>query len=207
MSGAFTKTYDSTKSQNQNYWVRIGCGAMGVEIIAEMPEEITSAVGSEWEALLPASLGSVPLVGDALNFAAQSIGGSGVVLQGATQQIWVNSSPMELPLTLQFDIENDAREDVYAPMRLLEMMAMPNEAGGFLYSPGTNLGALAGGDSSISLAVGQYLKIPRIIITSVQSQFSSRLDARGYPISGRSDITFRTDRVLSREDWRKMTSM
>ena len=199
-----TRTFDSAKGRNENYWVKVSCQSLGVEIIADMPEETTTAVGSEWEGFLPASIGSVSNAAETI---VKTITGSGAVYQYNTQQIWVNSSPMEIPITLQFDTTRDAAQDVYIPMRLLELMALPREAGGFLYSPGTNSGLIAGGDSSISLHIGKHLNIPRVIVVSVNSSFDSRLDKNGYPISGRSDITFRTDRVLSIDDWKKYTGV
>lgn len=205
--GDIQRTFDSSKSRNEHYWVRIKCSPMKVEIIADMPEETQTAVGSEWEGLLPASLGQAGNIGNLLEAVGKGAFGSGVQAQNLTQQIWVNSSPMEIPITLQFDAENDAFNDVYAPMRLLEMMAMPREWGGFLYSPGTNSGFGFGGDSGISVHIGRYLHVPRAIIVNVSSSFNSRLDAKGYPISGRSDLTIRTDRVLSAGNWAEMTGV
>lgn len=205
--GTTSRQYDSAKGRNANYHVRIACTAFDVEIIADLPEELQTAVGSEWESRLPASLGAVPYVGEAVETASKIVGGSGVVQQKLSQQIWVNSSPMEIPLELQFDAQNDAYNDVYVPMRLLEMMALPDGVGGFLYSPGTNRGIAGVGESTISLHIGTMMYIPSIIITTVNSSFSSRLDYRGYPISGRSSVTFRTDRVVSRDEWKKYTNV
>ena len=202
--GPMNNSYFCSKSTNPNYHVHIKCPGMKLEIIADMPEETTTAVGSEWEAMLPSSI--MDLVA-AAGGALKGLAGTNLVSQDLSLQVWVNSSPVEIPLTLQFAANADAYREVVKPMRELEKLAMPALGwGGFLYSPGPNRGSIAGGSMEVELYIGNLLVIPSVILTSVSSTFSSRLDAKGFPIAGRSDLTFRTDRVLSREQWSEMTN-
>lgn len=204
-TGAITNKFHSAKSSSPFYWIKVTIPDLGLEVIADMPEELQSAVGSEWEALLPASLGDAGAVGASVNKISQVLTGSGVVLQSNTRQTWVNSSPLEFPISLQFDADEDAFREVYAPIRILEMAAMPSIKGGFLYAPGAN--GYFGNGSITRLEVGTLFTLDSCILTSAQGSMSARLDEKGYPISGRCDLTIRTDQVLSREDWARMNNM
>lgn len=211
--GAMSKQYLSALTQNPDYLVHIKCAGMGLEIVADMPEEVTTAVGSEWEAILPSAVGDYSdLVGK-----VAKVSGNNAVASALTKQVWVNSSPIEFPISLLFKATSDPKNEVVDPMRVLEMLAMPatyggilsgaaNAVGGLLVSPGPNRGKVAGGDLSLELIVGKQLHFDSCIIVNVSSTFSSRLH-NGYPIAGRSDITFRSDHVLSREEWAIITSV
>jgi len=203
-SGPMRYSYFCSKTTNPNYHVHIKCPGMGLEIIADMPEETNTAVGSEWEAMLPNSLADASAAAGGL---AKTIAGTNLVSQALSQQVWVNSSPIEIPITLQFAAVENAYKEVVQPMRALEKLALPELGiGGLLYSPGPSRGSIAGGSLEVELYIGNLLIIPSVILINASSTFSSRLDKEGWPISGRSDITFRTDRVLSRGEWAKMTN-
>ncbi|QXV74096.1 hypothetical protein [Rhizobium phage RHEph12] len=203
------RKFECVKGKNPDYWVHITAPGRGFEIVAEMPEETTTAVGSEWEARLPSSIGDLPAVGGFLAAGGKLIG-TNAVLQGLTKQVWVNSSPVEIPISLQFDMYKDALEDVYRPMRSLELLVMPNMGpGGLLYAPGPTgfASEFFGGSLSCNLTIGKLMTIPNVIAVNVSSTFASRLDARGYPTSGRSDITFRTDRTYTADEWAQVTGI
>lgn len=207
--GGGLRKFECVKGKNQDYWVHISAPGRGFEIIADIPEELTTAVGSEWEARLPSSIGDLPVIGGLLTGAGKLVG-TNAVIQGLTKQVWVNSSPVEIPITLSFDMYKDALEDVYRPMRALEMLVMPNLGpGGLLYAPGPTGFAsdFFGGSLACNLSIGKMLTIPNVIPVNVSSTFSSRLDARGYPIAGRSDITFRTDRTYTADEWATVTGV
>ena len=182
----------TAKSKNQNDWVIIQCA--GIEIVADMPEEVTTAVGSEWESRLPSAL---PGVAD---IAAKTFLGSSPQIAAATQQVWVNSSPVEIPISLAFDAVTDAFEEVVKPARILESLAMPRYANGFLFAPGPSI-AGSGEDYGCELRIGRQFNQRGMILTSAQVSMSSRLEERGYPIAARVDCTFRTPRVMTNEEW------
>lgn len=195
-TGRLPHSYKCARSKNVNYHVQIVCAGMGTELIADMPEEVSTQVGSEWEALLPSAISDVSRVFDSVG---KAVAGTGAVLQYNTQQVWVNSSPIEIPLSLTFEAETSGFQDVVKPIRFLEKLTMPSMwAGGILISPGPNM---AGGGKEVRVVIGKLLTLPSAIIISAAGSFSSRLASDGYPISGKCDITIRTDRVLSREEW------
>ncbi len=204
-TGQILQTYNCAKTALPNYWLHVRCAGIGVEIIADMPEEFSTSVTSEWESLMPSNLGA--LFGQAAENVGKAAFGTGAVAQKLSEQIWVNSSPLEIALTMLFDAKNDAYRDVVAPMRLLEMMAMPAESNGILYSPGPNRGGAAGGDLSTQITVGRQFVLTEAIITSVSCTTSSRLDEKGYPIAGRAEINVRSSVVLSRANWASITGV
>lgn len=205
-TGAITNKFHSAKSTSPFYWIKVTIPDLGLEVIADMPEELQSAVGSEWEGLLPASLADAGAIGASANKISQILTGSGYVYQDNTKQTWVNSSPLEFSISLQFDADEDAFREVYAPIRILEMAALPSKnSGGFLFAPGAN--GLFGTGSVTRLEVGTLFTLDSCILIAAQGSMSARLDEKGYPISGRCDLTIRTDRVLSREDWARMNNM
>lgn len=188
-------SYNTARTKNPNYLVRLYCPGQGVEIIADMPEETGTSLGSEWESWMAAN-------GNKMQDIAQLVTGSNLRWQEASKQAWSNSSPVEIPLELIFEAEKDARSEVYEPMRVLEMLALPSTGiGGLLQAPGP-AGLISTGPSlEVSLFIGKTLEIPQGIIVSVSSTFSSRLTKEGYPISGRSSISYRTSFTPTRADW------
>lgn len=200
-------SFKSVKGKNPNYFVHITCDSLGLEILADLPEEFTTAVGSEYESLLPSHLSNYfGRYAAAFEATSKVVGGTSSLSQALSQQIWVNSSPIELTLSLQFDAQSDPLKEVVYPMRALEMLVMPTKKGGILYSPGPNRGALLGGSTEINVTIGNHLLvIPNAIFISVSSTMDSRMTAEGYPISGKSDVQIRSSVVLSREDWAAMT--
>lgn len=200
-TGRLPISYSCARSTNTNYHVQIACAGMGIELIADMPEEVTTQVGSEWEAMLPSAIADVARIFES---GGKVIAGTGAVIQTNTQQIWVNSSPIEIPLTLTFEAETSGFQDVVKPIRFLEKLTMPTIAfgGTTLLSPGPNR---TGGGMEVRVVIGKLLRLESAILVSAAGSFSSRMAADGYPISGRCDLTIRTDRVLSREQWAEYT--
>lgn len=197
------RTYMCSKSNNPNYMVHIK--SSGFEVIADMPEETTTSLGSEWEAWFPSNGDGV--VGNAI----RTLAGTALRAQIMSTQTWTNSSPVEIPLELLFDAESNPQTEVYEPMRRLEMMALPSMSGNILYAPGPAPGLSQlydnTGSLEVELSIGRMLHIPSVVITSVQSTFSSRLTQDGKPIAGRSSINFRTSITPSRQDWEQWTGI
>lgn len=185
------------KSKSDNYKVVIR--SQGYEIVADMPEEFTTAVGSDWENRLPNSLNSIEGL-------LKAGAGTSATVQITTQQVWVNSSPVEIPITLVFDAVEDAYQEVVKPIRILESMAMPDYVGGFLYAPGPSLWR-SGADYGCELFIGRQFHMNNMILVSVSASLATRLDEKGYPIAGRVDCTFRTPKVLSKSEWLEATGI
>lgn len=208
------KLFKCARGVNTDYYVHISCAGMGAELIADMPEENSTQVGSEWENMLPSSLGDFAGgVGQAIANGVRAVTGTSAKAQFATTQTWVNSSPVEIPLSLSFVAVDDAYEDVVAPIRFLEKLTMPTAAGGILYAPGpapsaTNfVSSMFGYDQSneVSVVIGKLVRLTSAIVISASSTFSSRLSNAGYPIQGRCDLQIRSSQVLSRDEWAIIT--
>lgn len=205
----YTTSYKCAKTGNANYLVHITSEQLSLEIVADMPEEFSTAVAGEYESLLPSNLGSnFGAFGNSIESASKIFAGSGGVEQGLSQQIWVNSSPLEISLSLHFDYQSDVLNDVVYPMRTLEMLAMPSSAGGLLYAPnGVRgiVGMLIGSGSKINVSIGRQFTMQDAIFVNVQSTMDNRLSSSGWPIAGKSEITIRSPVVYSRENWAAIT--
>lgn len=192
------ESFITAKNRNPFYNMHIKCPGLGVEWVCDMPEQITSATAGDYESLMAgaANIGGGSSIADGARFAA----GTSVVSQFLTGQTWVGTAPMELPFKLLFDAERNAFEEVYKPLRCLEAIALPSYYGGFLYAPSNE-------KNTVSLTVGNFFTIPKVILVSVNVTFDTRLDATGYPIAGEADVTFRTIKAYSREDWLRETGI
>lgn len=201
------RTYICTKpdNTNANYAVKIGCQSQGVEIIAEMPEQLSFGVQSDWESRLPSTLssllGSIPLIGGRLE-QGQNLLGLNRQFQDLSFQMWMGTSPIEIPLTLQFDAEESALNDVYRPIQALASMALPSQRGGYLIAPGPIRGG-NGDDNAVTLNIGRMFTFLDCIMVSCEQTLDSRLDEDGYAIAGTANITLRTGMVYGKTDWLK----
>ena len=187
---------------NNNYLVRVQCPTKGIDVIADLPEELAVNAASEWEnRLATSSVSAIPGGG-----IAAAVAGSDAIIQINTEQMWKSTSPMEIPLSLLFNHKENARLDVFEPMVKLETLVLPTLAGGgFLVTPGPLPGkAAAGTGHPVNVFIGRQLLLMNCIIISVANSFSNRLSKDGYPIAGQSEITIRTNKVLSAEEWRKV---
>ena len=187
----FPDTYRVAKSTNPNYTCRIKDASMGIDVVADLPEQTMIAVASEFNNRLPFSTVTEILGGQAAGTAADL----NAVTKYAAEQIWVGTSPIEIPLTLLFDAQNDAYNDVWRPMALLESMVLPRydgRVGGFFISPGYN--------GSCSVNIGK-MYLQNCVVTSVASTYDTRLDAQGYPIAGQSEVNIKTYRIIGALEW------
>lgn len=181
-----------TRGKKPEYQVIIKSSA-GVEVVGDMPEQFSMALANSWEARFAAT------VGDLLGTGGKFMG-INAMFQDLTQLVWMNSSPIEIPLTLHFDAYNDALQDVFKPMQMLEWLALPENNGNFLTSPGPTV--LQPDIHKISVAIGRVWLFSSVVISSVSSSYDmDKLDSRGYPIAGTSEITFSTQVVMGKNDW------
>lgn len=189
MISLIPNTMRVAKSINPAYTVRIFDQASGLDIIADLPEQISLSFQSEFQNRLPSSgtaeLGAPGTAATAADMNYQ--------LRYAADQIWVSTSPIEIPLTILFDAERDAEEEVWVPTTRLEAMALPVDVG---YG---SVGAPSDGGKT-SIMIGQSLIIPNCIITSAHTQYDSRLSKSGYPIAAQTEITAMTRSIISRQE-------
>lgn len=187
-----------TGGSNPNYKVHLMCAARSLDITADMPEQVAVAIASEWENRFGTStaLGAAGMLpgGDT---AIRATGGNFMV-QELTRQIWVSSSPVEFPLTLIFDAEESAYNDVYKPVTKLMELNLPIKQGAILIPPGPRLNNM---EYAVVLRIGRMYFIPDGILVSVNGTFDTRLDEDGFPIAGQVDLTVRTSLVYSNVEW------
>lgn len=203
------QVYTCAKSKNPNYWCHIQCPKHGLDIITDIPEQLTFGVSSEWDSRLPYSLSSI------IDSATAGIGGrivDSIGWNGQNQflsyQMWMGTTPVEIPLTLNFDHESDALVDVYEPISKLMALQFPintwDIGGGILFPPGPLRGGQEGdSDYSIHIKVGRMMHFLNCIMVSGNETLDSRLDKNGFPISGQVECTFRTSMVYGHIDWLK----
>lgn len=198
----FTQPVFVAKGSNPNYFVDIRCFSKGLHIVADMPEQTIVSLSAEWENRLPSSTAADAVPG--AGRAAAAGASTNAVAQFATQQIWMNSTPVEFSISLLFDAEVDAKTEVNDPMARLETLVLPQVADrrgffGTLVSPGPSRGSSGG--SPVDIKIGQTLSLPNAIVTSVSNTYDNRLDANGYPIAGESEITIRAPHLYSDKEW------
>lgn len=207
-TNALSNQFLVAKSTNPNYHVHIRCLGLGFELVADMPEQTAYAIGVDYEAQLPSSTSDLGFTG-----AGAYVTGTHASMQALTRQIWRNSSPIEIPLVLQFNAKTDANQEVYRPMRLLEALAMPTlgegsntgfgpldsflnwgmQASGLLIAPNS-------GGNIMALSIGRMLNLSEVLLVSCNCTYNSQL-SKGFPISGEAEVVFRTPKVLSRAEW------
>lgn len=182
----------AARGTNPNYWGRI-ISTSGFSLTFDIPEEMVISITNTFEQRFPSDLTDVS------RGAAQLMGGN-VILQEFTQLMWMNTTPIEIPVTILFDAKTDAFNDVFRPMKILEVLALPIKQGNLLFPPSPT--AINPGNK-ISLIIGNVWHFESVILNTVSSSYDMRLTAQGYPISGQVEVTFTTDRTLGRQDWLK----
>jgi len=201
-----TQIYNCAKSENPNYWCLIQCPGHGLDIITDMPEQLTFGVSSEWDSRLPYSLASI-LDSATLGLAGRLSDAVGWNPQNQymSYQMWMGTTPIEIPLTLNFDHESDAQVDVFEPISKLMALQFPiNRMGGFLTPPGALRGGQEGdADYAIHIKLGRMMHFLNCMMVSGNETLDARLDKNGFPISGQVEATFRTSMVYGHIDWLK----
>lgn len=198
------QVYNCAKSKNPNYWCIIQCPGHGIDIITDIPEQLSIGVSSEWDSALPYKLSEI------LDTFTAGIGGKlpGVFgidpqQQMLSFQMWMGTTPIEIPLTLNFDHESNAQVDVFEPVTKLMALQFPiSRGGGFLFPPGP-LRSGKGGDAdyAIHVRLGRIMYFMNCIMVSGNQVFDSRMDKNGFPISAQVEATFRTAMVYGHMDW------
>src|SRR5690606_33521394 len=119
-------------------------------VVCDMPEQISIGVASEWESRLPHSLAEMIGIG---NLAASL--GENTIAQDLSYQVWMGSTPIEIPITILFDSYESAKKDVYDPINMIMAAAQPvNMSGGLLRPPGPKRG---GENYGINIRFGRMM--------------------------------------------------
>lgn len=183
-----------SRGRNPNYFVNIRSTA-GLSVTADMPEQFNLAISNSWEPRFSAGLNELA---GGLDTMTRLIG-ENIMIEEFSRMMWMNTSPIEIPITLLFDTERNAFEDVYKPMKSLETLWLPDRQGAFLTAPGPSVANP--NRNKTSVFIGRAWFFPSVVPVSISTSYDMRLDSSGFPISGQAEITFSTDKVLAKADW------
>lgn len=206
-----------SKSENPIYRVELVCEGHNIGMQMDMPEQLVLGVSSEFESRLTTSIAGVlnSVTGGAAENMANLMGAVSH-LQALSFQMWVGTTPIEIPLTFLFDAEEDANFEVYQPIAQLQSIALPVNGTGtglssMLHPPGPRYGlsskmgafGLNTTGYGIDVKFGRMMLFKDCILVSATATYDSRLDSKGFPMSGQVECTFRTPLVYGRTDWLK----
>ena len=127
-----TGTYgESDDGAATHYQIHITVPDRGLAIHAFMPENFTSAVGSEYE--MPFAESSITSLvekvggrlGEAFGAGAK-LTGFGTTVQQASMQVWQGVAPMEFSIPVRFLYNTDTERDIIAPMQALMSLTLPS---------------------------------------------------------------------------------
>ena len=136
-----------------------------------------------------------------------------------SSQVWTGSSPVTLTLPIDFVAISNAAAEVIAPVKQLMKMALPEEVNlagvttldppGPAYIDGINAfkGVVDGsrGDN-ITISVGSFLRLAKVIIRSVNCNWSGRLSAEGFPMQCRAEVEARTFTAITKDQLEAMVT-
>lgn len=190
--GVPTYTKNVARGKNPNYMISIQ-STSGIQFIADVSEQLMISISNTWEPRFAAGLA------DHFGMGATGVIGENILVEEFGRLMWMNTTPIEIPITLYFDAHEDAYSDVKLPMLMLEALFLPTKVGPFLMAPGPS--PMYENRNKISIAIGRAWFFESVVGVSVSNTYDMRLDPRGYPISGQSEIVFSTDRIMSKQAW------
>lgn len=163
-------------------------------IVANLPERFNLQFSSNWSTPLSGSdfaewTGNAlqsPEAERALRVITGAIGIS-TKLRSQSMNVWESSSPLQFSIDMIFNAFNNTLTDVQDKHKAILKLAAPSvrEEDGrqLLRAPGPTIIDEALGGRSITLWIGNYLRLKNVIINSVSSDVESQFDANGIPIS------------------------
>jgi hypothetical protein len=196
--------YVTTIEVKNDKTLRLPAGKTTFAISGTLDETFSIRLGSQWDA--PYNKSMRDMVGQSSSSMASNIGGALDILKNltgietrsraASAQVWVSSDSISFSLPFTFVAMKDARTEVADRVaNLLKLTAPTQVAGGTMLSaPGPTLGSQIAGaltgttGRQISLFIGTFMMLDNCIITGVDTQFDSRLDKNGIPISAKVQV-------------------
>jgi len=185
-------------------------------------EDVTLNVSSTFDNLISGGGGNVFASALSSAFSAgSSLGLSGQFAQQSFQ-VWKSTNPMELSFNLEVNMKTSGKIDVFDPIIKVMKLCVPSKGDIGLIPPGPSVitalkdlaDELKSDDSSsaiqdftesdqfsagteISISVGSYLNLSKVIVTKAVPIFSHSLDSEGYPIWGKLQVDIRTANVVT----------
>lgn len=174
--------------------------ALGKDLILE--SDISLGISNDFQPLLSGGVSSALSTVSSLSGGAVS---AGFRQQGF--QVWRNTNPIELKLSVSLHMETSGLLDVIRPAENLIAFAVPDlEDGWKLTPPGASIRAILGekanevldyfdidkGKGWVSVSIGNYINLPQCIIRNVIPTYSLQEDSEGYSVSCKLDIDLST---------------
>ncbi len=163
-------------------------------LIANLPERYHIDFSSQWsnpfaKDYIKDAAGAVSPVLESLVSIGSSVTGVSTKLKSQSVQVWESSSPLTFSIDLVFVAKTNSMNDIKKKHLALLKLAAPSEldsgtgAGQVLIQPGPVIvnSGLAPNTRKISMALGNYLYLDNVIVTSVSSDVSSICDEAGIP--------------------------
>ena len=126
-------------------------------------------------------------------------------------QIWQSTSPLDIDISVQLFMKNNAYTDVVQPISILQQFAVPTKADeniGMLIPPGPNLSAMLNASGNVGKALTKFFNLGpskgttnvhvgkfyfhSVMLKKVNPTYSSVVDESGYPISAKISLQFTT---------------
>ncbi len=187
-----------------NFLVYISSSKYKTTVVSRAPEDLTMQINADWDTPLAQS-GASGIV----EVGVQELLNRSTKTQFASAQIWSGSTPIEITLQLEFQAEQDPKQEVIQPIISLGKMALPSLSGeggskGLFSPPGPRIFNFGGGDNII-IQLGEFLIFESVIITNVNPVFKTRdMGVSGVPIRATCDVTFRTAFSLTGNEFENM---
>jgi hypothetical protein len=203
------------RSQRDAYKVMIrneGVSGSGFDLVADMPASFGFGVNAQYADMFATqSIGGDQIGGGGSKAGQVTTGlvGGAVMFQPLTKKIWQGSSQIQFGMSLLFDAESNAKEQVHEIAVLLQALCLPIGVGGSddPSSPGSGVILLppnppmfASNVNRTSIRIGKMFYFHDVVLEGVSYNLESRFAADGYPIAGQVDIEVTTSYVYSRQD-------
>jgi len=205
-------------STPKNYQIRI-YSDRGETIIANLPESIQISLGSEWDQPFNKPLtdriaesnlfGSKSgTVGAAANL-AEKVTGFSSQSKYLSVSVWTQGTGLSLDLPLVFRAFNDPVKDVTDKIVRLLQMTTPDETSvGTLVAPGPvplgeaarALGVDIGMGETITVELGNFIRLSPVIVRQVSSDIITQYDINGNPMSATVTVSIQTPYVVTKKD-------
>ena len=179
----------------------LGKGVLTEDLNLNLKSEFKSfsaLSGNDWQEVIS----NIGMVMRDLSGGAISFGGE---FKQATLQVWNNTSPLSLQITVEFhrlsipgegDVDEVSGRNVVEAVKKICRIPLPEEGfGGNLKPPGPSIIEGITGlqnnseEGSVTLRIGSFV-FPLLLLVSAVPQFSMYADSSGYPISCKVAMNF-----------------
>lgn len=186
------------------YKVKVFDPNTGDLVVAYLNEDFTEQVSASWSNLINIDTSS-------LDSALQIFANKSTKAMIMYRQVWGGNSPFSGKLRLVFSAEEDAKQEVYLPIRILEKMASPSiqhwkGAAGeanerifkFLQPP---VPSARDPHMGIVIGIGLMFEYIGCVLTSVAPQYSRVLNPKGFPLYAECTVDFQLINPATKEDF------